>query len=208
MLPTTRPEVADSWRRSAAAGVDVDSQESPVTLGMQTLTHHRRSHRLSSVYPLLEEVLGQAARACDALLALTDEAGQLLWVSGSPATLRKAETIGFVEGANWDERLAGTNAPGTALATNRPVVVTGEEHYRVAVKPWNCAASPIHDPGSGAILGVLDITGGADIAVPQTIAMVRAAARLAETELARQSMAQGSTGMPGGGTLSRSGPAC
>lgn len=104
-------------------------------LGTDTLTDYRSSHRLSGVYPLLEEVLGPAARGWDAVLALTDEAGQLLWVSGSPATLRNAETIGFVEGANWDERLAGINAPGTALATDRPVMVTGAEHYRVSLKP-------------------------------------------------------------------------
>jgi hypothetical protein len=180
-----RSEVADSWRRSAAAGVDVESTDPAITLPSDALQDHRDAHPLARVYPLLEEVLGRAARECEALLALSDDAGQLLWVSGSRTTLRRAELIGFVEGANWDERLAGTNAPGTALALGRPVVVTGEEHYRVAVRPWNCVASPIHDPLTGAVLGVLDITGGPDVAVPQTLAMVTTAARLAEAELAR-----------------------
>ena len=59
------------------------------------------------------------------------------------------------------------------------------EHFRRSVQKWSCAATPIHDPTTGALLGVLDITGGDDIVVPQTMAMVRAAARMAEAELAR-----------------------
>ena len=45
---------------------------------------------------------------------------------------------------------------------------------------------PIHDPTTHTLLGVLDITGGDNIVVPQTNALVRAAARLAESELARE----------------------
>ena len=102
-----------------------------------------------------------------------------------PETLRQAEKIGFVEGSNWDERLAGTNAPGLALRLGQPIQVRRAEHFRHSVQQWSCAATPIHDPTSSSLLGVLDITGGDDIVVPQTMAMVRAAARMAEAELAR-----------------------
>ncbi len=56
---------------------------------------------------------------------------------------------------------------------------------------WSCAATPIHDPSDQSILGVLDITGGDEIVVPQTMAMVRAAARMAEAELARELLVSG-----------------
>ena len=180
-----RAEVADSWHRSAAAGVEPDLDEAPITLPDATLREHRSAHPLAHVFPLLDDVLGQAARDCDAVMAVSDELGQLLWVCGNPATLRKAESIGFVEGSNWDERVAGTNAPGLALRLDRPVNVLGSEHFRRSVQQWSCAATPIHDPGSSSLLGVLDITGGDQTAVPQTLAMVRAAARMAEAELAR-----------------------
>lgn len=192
-----RSEVADSWRRSAAAGVTVDAAESPITLPADDLLDYRAAHPLARVFPLLEDLLGGAARDCDALLALSDAEGQLLWVSGSPATLRRAESIGFVEGANWDERIAGTNAPGTSLVLGRPTVVSGAEHFREVVRPWNCVAAPIHDPEDGQVLGVLDITGGTPVAVPQTLAMVRAAAQLAEAELARVSYAEGARPLEG-----------
>ncbi|MDT0200441.1 GAF domain-containing protein [Nocardioides sp. AE5] len=184
-----RTQVAESWHRSAAAGVSVDEVEAPITLTSDLLRDHREAHPLAQVFPLLDDVLGQAARDCDAIMAVSDASAQLLWVSGNPQALRRAERIGFVEGANWDERLAGTNAPGMALTLDAPVNVVGSEHFRSSVQRWSCAASPIHDPNTGELLGVLDITGGEEIVVPQTMAMVRAAARMAETELGMRKLA-------------------
>ncbi|HEV7171721.1 GAF domain-containing protein [Pedococcus sp.] len=183
---TVRAQVADSWLRSAAAGVVADQVEAPITIDGQSLRDHRVAHPLAQVFPLLDDVLGRAARECDAIMAVADSAGQLLWVCGTPSVLRGAELIGFVEGSNWDERMAGTNAPGMALALGEPVSVIGSEHFRSSVKRWSCAAAPIHDPATHAVLGVLDLTGGDEIVVPQTMAMVRAAARMAEAELARE----------------------
>lgn len=184
-MSAVRAQVADSWLRSAAAGVEADRAEAPITLPESDLRDHRQAHPLAQVFPLLDDVLGQAARDCDAIMAVSDSAGQLLWVCGTPSVLRRAESIGFVEGSNWDERLAGTNAPGMALALDEAVNIIGAEHFRRSVQRWSCAATPIHDPSDQSLLGVLDITGGDSIVVPQTMAMVRAAARMAEAELAR-----------------------
>ena len=180
-----RAEVAESWQRSAAAGVRVDRVEAPVTLPVDTVRDHREAHPLAEVFPLLDDVLGQAARDCGAIMAVSDAAGQLLWVCGGSEALRAAEAIGFVEGSNWDERLAGTNAPGLALALDRTAVVHGAEHFRQSVRRWSCAAAPIHDPASSTLLGVLDLTGGEEVVGPQGVALVRAAARMAEAEMAR-----------------------
>lgn len=195
-MPTDvlRADVADSWHRSAAAGVEAAQLEAPITLAADSLPDYRDAHPLAQVFPLLEDVLGQAARDSDAVMAVADSAGQLLWVCGTPALLRRAEQIGFVEGSNWDERLAGTNAPGMAIALDRPVSVIRSEHFRHAVQVWSCAATPIHDPTTGSVLGVLDVTGGDQVAVPQTLAMVRAAARMAEAELARDLLARKASG--------------
>jgi hypothetical protein len=178
-----RDLVAESWFRSVAAGLDTERAVAPITL--EDVGDYRAAHPLSPVFPLLYDVLGRAAEACDSVLAIGDAAGQLLWVCGTPAVLRKAEQINFVEGAGWAEASAGTNAPGTALRLDAPVQIRGAEHFTRAVQRWSCAAAPIHDPATQAILGVVDITGGPDVESPQTLAMVRAAARMAEAELGR-----------------------
>ena len=201
LLRGMRAEVADSWQRSAAAGVVPDRVEAPVTVGEGDLAAVREAHPLARVFPLLDDVLGQAVRECEAVMAIGDADGQLLWVCGSTAVLREAEKIGFVAGSNWDERLAGTNAPGLALATGRPSTITRAEHFRSSVRRWSCAATPIHDPSTAQVIGVLDVTGGDQVAVPQTMAMVRTAARLAEAELARERIVPRATARPGTGLL-------
>lgn len=183
--PMLRAEIVDSWHRCAAHGLDAHLPAIPRVLADADLRQRRDGHPLDLVRPLLEDVLGDAVRDCEAVLALGDADGHLLWISGPRATLRRAERIGFVAGSNWDERAVGTNAPGTALRIDTALAVRGGEHYVDAIRAWSCAATPIHHPSTGSVLGVLDVTGGRQVALPQTLAMVRAAARMAEAELAR-----------------------
>ena len=162
-----------------------DEPAVPVLTDGGDLAEYREAHPLSRVFPLLYDVLGRVAEECDSLMAVGDAQGQLLWVCGKPGTLARAERINFVEGSAWAEAAAGTNAPGTALRLDAPVQIRSAEHFVRAVQPWTCAAAPIHDPATHAVLGIVDITGGDDVAVPQTMGMVRAAARMAEAELGR-----------------------
>jgi hypothetical protein len=180
-----RSLVAESWVRSAAAGVDADADSMPVPYGSRDVSAYRAEHRLARVFPLLYDVLGRVAEDCECVMAIGDASGQLLWVCGQPGVLRRVESIHFVEGAMWDEGHAGTNAPGTALRLDQAVQIRAAEHFVRPVRLWSCTAAPIHEPETGAILGIVDVTGGEDVASPQTLGMVRAAARMAEAELAR-----------------------
>lgn len=181
--PTMRAEVAESWRRSVAAGVRPDAGEPPISVAPDEIADRRQIHPLAAVHPLLTDVLEPAAQDCGAVFAIFDQTGSMLWAHGPNAARRRVADIGFVEGTRWDEAAVGTSAPGLALLLQRPVLVTGAEHFRESVQQVNCVAAPIRDPRTGLVLGVLDITGGANVAEPQTLAMIRAAARMAESEL-------------------------
>lgn len=189
--PGVREVVADSWQFSLDAGVDADDVSVPVFAQGSELARYREAHPLSRVFPLLYDVLGRAAEECDSVMAVGDAHGQLLWVSGRPGVLARAERINFFEGTQWDESHAGTNAPGTALRIDQPLQILASEHFVRRVQPWTCAAAPIHDPTTQAILGIVDVTGGEAVASPQTLAMVRAAARMAEAELGRLAAVSG-----------------
>ncbi|HEU5356337.1 MAG TPA: GAF domain-containing protein [Actinocrinis sp.] len=177
-----RPVVADSWRRSAGALVPPDAL-APVDLVDEALEEYRRSHPLAVVMPLLRDLLGTVADDGEHVLAVCDAVGRLLWVEGHAGVLRKAEAMHFVPGASWDEEHAGTNAPGVATAVDHAVQIFAAEHYSSLVQPWTCAAAPIHDPRTGALLGAVDITGGDHLASPQSLALVQATARAAEAHL-------------------------
>jgi hypothetical protein len=56
----------------------VETVEAPVTLGDHDLRHYREAHPLAAVFPLLDDMLGQSARACDAVMAVSDAAGRLM----------------------------------------------------------------------------------------------------------------------------------
>ncbi len=178
-----RSVVADSWRRSARAGVGPDGSAS-VELLDGDLGAYRAEHPLARVMPLIRELMGTFAADGEHLLAVCDAQGRLLWVEGHPATRRQAGRINFVPGARWAESAVGTNAPGTAVAVDRPVQVFAAEHFSRQVQPWTCAAAPVHDPRTGRVLGAVDITGRDGLAHPHSLGFVQAVARAAESQLA------------------------
>jgi hypothetical protein len=132
---------------------------------------------------LVRERLLPVAGAAGQLLVVVDADGRVLWRAGGPDVRRRADALGFLEGSAWDETSVGTNAIGTSLVVGTPVQVYAGEHYAEGHQPWTCAASPVHDPGTGALLGALDLSGPAATVHPSTVALVDAVARLAEHEL-------------------------
>ncbi|MFE9650304.1 transcriptional regulator [Streptomyces sp. NPDC006365] len=180
-----RPVVADSWRRCVSSGVAPDDGRlPPLHTTSQALAEYRRSHPLAAHLPMFRDLLGTGAADDGHVFAIGDADGTLLWVEGDTTAVRRAERMGFVEGAVWSEALAGTNAPGTALALGQPVQIVSAEHYHPAAHAWSCSAAPVREPGTGRVLGVVDLTGGATIATPPALAAVRAAALAAEALLA------------------------
>lgn len=178
-----RPIVWDSWRRSLGSGVDPDGGGPSVDLVDDDLRAYRDSHPLAAVMPVIRKLLVEDAESDKMIVAVTDAVGCLLWVEGDSRLRSQAEGIQFVEGANWGEAHAGTNAPAIALALDHCVQVYGSEHFHRRVQPWSCSAAPVHDPMTGALLGALDVTGGDHVASPQMLTLVRAAAAAAEAEL-------------------------
>lgn len=190
-----RDVVAASWRRSAAARVDPDT-DPPVTLTGSDLASYRAEHPLASAVRALRDLMDAVAQDGKHLWALSDTTGRLLWVEGHRSARDRAARMNFVEGALWDEEHAGTNAPGTALAVEHAVQIFATEHFRHTVQAWTCAAAPIHDPVTGQVLGTIDVTGGDVVAHPHSLALVRAAARLAEAQLPGTGLAGPAAGPP------------
>jgi hypothetical protein len=185
-----RPIVLESWQRALSLGVDPDRAVAPVELHTQDLERLRESHPLSSVIHVIRRLLSDDAEESGHLMAVTDATGVLLWVEGAHALRSRAEGMNFVEGARWSEDCAGTNAPGTALALDRPVQVFASEHFSRIVQPWTCSAAPIHDPLTGELLGIVDLTGGYQIGSPHARALVQATVAAAEAELRLTALAE------------------
>ncbi|GMM97221.1 GAF domain-containing protein [Microbacterium luteum] len=182
-LADVRPLVRDSWERSLASLVGAEGLP-PMALSREELEEYRRAHPLATVMDMIRGLLlpGEASES-GVVVAVGDASGRLLWVEGDLDIRRRTGDMGFVEGANWAEDAVGTAAPGTALRLDRSVQIHGAEHYNRLVQPWSCTAAPLHDPETRRLLGVIDVTGGAEAVTPQAQLLVDAAARAIESEL-------------------------
>jgi hypothetical protein len=182
-IPGLRTLIRESWQRSARLKADPDNPEAPLALDTDELEEYRRQHPLASIMPVIHKLLVQPSHDSGLLVAVGDEVGRLLWVEGDPGLRRRAEGMMFVPGADWSEATVGTSAPGTALALGRGIQISGAEHYQRSVHPWSCTAVPFHDPDSGALLGVVDITGTATAVAPHTLSLVEATVAAAQAQL-------------------------
>lgn len=182
-VPRLRPVVHDSWIRSLAFLRDPSGARALSGLSDPQLAEFRRTHPLASVMPVFDRLLVQPARDTGLLVAVGDDAGRLLWVEGDPAARSAAERMAFAPGADWSERAVGTSAPGTALATGAGVQVSGAEHFSPEAHRWSCTAVPIHDPVTGRLLGVVDLTGNDEAVASHSLALLYAAVAAAEAQL-------------------------
>jgi hypothetical protein len=180
-----RAPIEDSWRRSAAAGVDPSGVRiAPVVADADETTARWEIHPLAETAPVIRACLAASADESRHLIVVSDANGILLWVEGNPTVrLRAADSMNFAEGTLWSEGGAGTNAIGTALAAEHAVQVFASEHFNEIVQSWTCAAAPVHDPDTGQIIGVIDLTGAMATVHPHSMAVATATAQAVEAHL-------------------------
>jgi hypothetical protein len=179
-----RAVIEQSWRRLHRAGLQPERLRARPALDADALADARAASPLTDVLPVLRRYLGALADDAQHVLVVCDAAGRILYLEGHPRVKDDAvERINFAEGMLWTELSAGTNAIGTALAIDHAVQVFSAEHFLAEQHAWWCSASPIHDAVTGAVLGVVDISGPLGTAHPHSLGLVSAAAGMAEAAL-------------------------
>jgi len=185
---SVRSVVRDSWMRSVKGGVSPSGMTDDNSMSWNDFVEYRNGHPMATAYPLVRSLMLDEVSDSGVVVALTDDVGRLLWVEGDHKARDQAGDINFVEGALWAEQVAGTNAPGLALEVDHGVQIFGAEHFAVRVQDWNCVAAPVHDPVTGAVIGVIDVTGGERVATPFALSMVKSVVAAVEGELRVRSL--------------------
>lgn len=183
-----RPVVLASWLRSVGHTIDPDLAPQRPALSIDEIAQVRAAHPIGRVLPVVQRLLVQEASDSGFIVAVGDAAGRLLWVDGDHKLRSQAEDMGFAAGVDWSEQAVGTSAPGSAIALNHSIQVMGAEHYSRAVHEWSCTAVPVHHPGNGSILGVIDVTGGDGAASPHLLPLVEATVAAVHAELKLESL--------------------
>jgi hypothetical protein len=180
-----RPVVAESWGRSERAAVP-PRERPPIILEREEARRRLQRHRLAPLLPLIQTVLVDVARYAHQVVAIADPEGLILWTAGHCETLEAAERAHLMPGVLWSEEATGTNAIGTALALDHPVQIFSAEHFKEMLHNWSGSAAPIHDPETGATIGVVSLSGSFKAAHPHGFSLVVAATHIVEVHLSHE----------------------
>jgi len=152
-----RDVIFESWRRCALGGLKAEQFAVPYRPDID------KAGRLAwAAGAALERAAGDLQGTSIALV-LTDERGHVIARREGDSTVAGlADRIDLAPGFVYSEQFVGTNAIGTALEIRRPSLVCGSEHFAHALTAMGCAASPITDPTSGRVIGVIDLTCAAE----------------------------------------------
>src|SRR5438270_6039675 len=166
-----RPSVLDSWRRSQVMHVHPDRVELPYVREPDRGSPLARA--AAPVLPRVTDVL-----AADPVVVLLTSADAVVLERTAPevSVLNAWDTTSIAPGYCMTEEAAGNNGIGTALETGRPAFIRGGEHYVAMWFGFACAGSPIRDPMTRRVIGVVNLSCLAVGSDPLLLALATSAA--------------------------------
>ncbi|MNF53174.1 Acetoin catabolism regulatory protein [compost metagenome] len=176
--------VQASWARCRAYGLNhqtlPDFGEPSVEQVQQWLDNQQALLQTThqEVLPYYENILGNS----NCLILLADAQGRLLTSWGTQRFIDPSVGAGFSAGACWQERHAGTNAIGTALACGQAVHIEHDEHFLKANRFMTGSAAPIFD-AERQVVAVLDVSSDSYLPPSHTLGMVRMMSQAVENRL-------------------------
>ena len=181
--PGLRRPIVESWRRSLETGLDPTRLLAPVEADRREIRERWAGHPLGALAHFLTAQVGTIAADSQSLIVVSDAAGLLLHIDGADRLRERAAEMNFVEGARYSEAAAGTNGIGTALAANHALQIFAGEHFNHLHHGWTCSAAPVHDPVSGRLLGVVDLSSPWETVHPVSLSLTTTLARTIEQRL-------------------------
>lgn len=172
------PGVLNSWRRSRDLQVHPDRVDLPYVRDPDTDTP--LTHAAAPVLRRIAEDLSSQAVS----VVLTSADGLILdRIAADPRFERTLDDVRLARGYSYAEEFAGTNGIGTTLETGRAAFIQGSEHYVGTLGRLACAGSPIRDPITRRMLGVIDLTCWAAQADPLLFVLAKSAGNQIEDRL-------------------------
>lgn len=175
--------IQKSRERSETYGLRELARPDYDVLSGPELSLKREQNRMLCAHAMpVMETLHEQIINTQSMIVLTDAHGLVLHAIGDDDFLARAEKVALRPGANWAEDRQGTNAIGTAIAEQCPIVVHGKQHYLAANQFLTCSSVPILDP-YGDLIGVLDVTGDYRSYHQHTMALAKMSVQMIENHL-------------------------
>lgn len=170
--------VAASWQRSFSSGVDAATSQAAYHEDLDLTGRLMRS--AAPVIARLSDDMSEMPLS----IVLTDYRARILSRSETDRTIGTLlDKVSLAPGFNYAEGAVGTNGIGTVLESGQPLYIVGPEHFHEQLQPFACAGSPIRDPATGRVEGVLDISCLTEHSSPLMHSLVRSATHDIERNL-------------------------
>lgn len=177
------PEVARSWERCLASGLDPTRRPDDEIIPFAEVRVRREEQALLRRLALAQmQLLHEQIAGSDFMIAFADAGGVVLDALSDPRFAESEAGRSIVPGSVWLESGRGTNALGLALVERAPVAVYGREHFFACHGHLSCSAVPIFDPAD-RLVGLLDASSSNEARQQHTHALVRMAAAAVENGL-------------------------
>jgi transcriptional regulator of acetoin/glycerol metabolism len=172
------PGVLNSWRRSRALHVHPDRVELPYVRDPDPETP-----LVLAAAPVLRRIASDLASQAVSVILTSADGLVLERVVADPRILRALDDVRLARGYSYAEEFAGTNGIGTTLEAGAPTFIQGSEHYVGTLGRLACAGSPIRDPITRRVLGVVDLTCWASQSDPLLFVLAKSAGSQIEDRL-------------------------
>ncbi len=176
-----RDSISTSWRRSRAFNVHADRLDLPFVR-----EPNLESPLVSAARPVIHQLADDLSTEPVSIILTSPDGVVLSRKTASRRLDRMLDVVSLAPGYSYSEEHAGTNGIGTALENRQATLVRGSEHYAGCFAQLSCAGVPIVHPVSGAVIGVLDLTGLADDGGPLLLSLAKSATAQIEQRLLSQ----------------------
>jgi len=180
---TVREEVLQSWIQCRDSGMDPYVVNSLPMLSKREFSQLSFLHRdLIEIANPVMQMLEISVRGTGFIVTLAEKRGYVLQALGDKKALHMARKSHYTPGCLRSSEHAGTNAIGLCIEHEKPIQLTGAEHYNHHHHPWTCSSAPIHN-NSQELIGTITLSGPSSARHKHTLALVTAAANTIELQL-------------------------
>jgi sigma-54 dependent transcriptional regulator, acetoin dehydrogenase operon transcriptional activator AcoR len=151
-----RKEILESWNRCKRLGVSYEREEVLSHIPQSDFIRRREKNRdlINAALPVMNDMF-KRLKGGGYLLLLTDAEGYLIEMMADQISQKIADRSRISVGAQWTEENVGSTGLSIALRTRTAMATSGNEHYCLAFRVWDCSACPIFV--NRECIGVFDV---------------------------------------------------
>ncbi|GAA1005154.1 hypothetical protein Aple_036270 [Acrocarpospora pleiomorpha] len=173
-----RVQIVHSWQRCQATGVSPGIAHAPPLEDLDFECGLVRAAR-----PVFEGLRTTIADTPVCMLLGDANGAMCLRDVGEPAMRRAMDEVGAAPGFGFTEADMGNNAHGSVLAERRTFLISGSEHYAEVLRRFTAVGTPVRDPLSGRLNGVVCVVCPNEWANAEMMALARRSAAAVEEQL-------------------------